>query len=125
MHNKLVEAALAWRHADMKSALIYLEEIDGDPDEAREALLIAERDLRIEADRVKKSCRRTRTFEVSYNYFDQGTVVTPTSTRCPLAIGQNYVITECHEPMFADDKAICFVEGHKTGITTEYLRAVR
>jgi hypothetical protein len=54
MHNKLVEAALAWRHADMKSALIYLEEIDGDPDEA-----------------------------------------------------------------------ICFVEGHKTGITTEYLRAVR
>lgn len=68
--------------------------------------------------------RRTKTFEVSYNFFEPGTLVTPTSTRCVLNVEQAYRITECHEPMYAEDEAICFVEGHRCGVSTEYLRTV-
>lgn len=74
--------------------------------------------------------RRTKTFEVSYNYFEPGTLVTPTSTRCPLNVEKVYRVRECHEPMYAEDEAICFVsehpsgEDHRTGISTEYLRTV-
>lgn len=68
--------------------------------------------------------RRTKTFEVSYNFFEPGTLVTPTSTRSVLRVEQAYRVTKCHEPMYAEDKAICFVSGHPDGVSTEYLRTV-
>jgi len=69
--------------------------------------------------------RRTKTFEVSYNFFEPGTLVTPTSTRSVLNVEQVYLVRECHEPMYAEDAAICFVGGHRCGVSTEYLRTVK
>lgn len=66
--------------------------------------------------------RRTKSFTVSYKFFERDTFVTPTSPRCPLDSNKVYKVIDCFEPTFAGDDAICFVEGHKHGITTEYLR---
>jgi len=68
--------------------------------------------------------KRTRTFEVTYNYFDVGATVTPTSTRSPLEIGRHYIVTKCYEPKYAGDDCIVFVEGVDYGISTEYLEEV-
>jgi hypothetical protein len=67
--------------------------------------------------------RRSKTFTVEYNYFEPGTRITPTSNRCPLERGV-YVVTKCIEPRDAQDEAVCFVQGRKTGISTTYLREV-
>jgi hypothetical protein len=69
--------------------------------------------------------RRTKVFEVEYNYFEPGTRVTPTSVRSVLDEGQVYTITECHHPRGADDRACCCVEGREIGLSTEYLREVK
>lgn len=66
--------------------------------------------------------KRSRTFEVAYNYFEPGTYVTPTSERHPLERGKVYKVTACLEPRFADEGCSCFVDDRKTGVTTEYLR---
>jgi hypothetical protein len=69
--------------------------------------------------------RRVKVFEVEYNYFEPGTLVTPTSVRSVLEEGQTYTITKCCHPRFADDRASCFVEGRETGLSTEYLKEVK
>lgn len=66
----------------------------------------------------------SKTFKVEFNYFEPGTRVTPTSSRCPLTMGQVYTVTKCIEPRFYADEAVCFVEGRKTGLSTTYLREV-
>jgi len=66
--------------------------------------------------------KRTKTFTVTFNWFAPGTIVTPTSTRCPLESGKFYVVTECHEPSFPDENAVVFVQGKQIGLSTEYLR---
>jgi len=68
--------------------------------------------------------KRTITFEVTYNYFEPGTLVTPTSNRCVVRPGFTYRVTECKEPRFPGDDCIVFVEGHGTGFSTEYLKEV-
>lgn len=68
--------------------------------------------------------RRIKVFEVEYNHFEPGTLVTPTSLRSVLVEGQVYTITKCLPPRFADDRASCFVEGRETGLSTEYLKEV-
>ena len=45
-------------------------------------------------------------------------------TSSVLNVEQVYRVTKCHEPMYAEDEAICFVEGHRYGVSTEYLRIV-
>jgi hypothetical protein len=69
--------------------------------------------------------RRVKVFEVEYNYFEPGTLVTPTSMRSVLEDGQVYTITKCCHPRYADGRASCFVEGRETGLSTEYLREVQ
>jgi hypothetical protein len=69
--------------------------------------------------------RCTKVFEVEYNYFEPGTLVTPTSVRSVLDMGQVYTITKCHHPRSADDRACCVVEGRETGLSTEYLKEVK
>ena len=59
-------------------------------------------------------------FEQSYNYFERGTKVRPTSTRCPLREGV-YTVVSCTEPLYPGDEAVCFLEGRECGIMTEYL----
>jgi len=66
--------------------------------------------------------RREKTFIETYNYFEPGTFVTPTSRRCVLVAGRVYKVVRCHEPLYAGDEAVVFVEGHRSGIRTEYLR---
>lgn len=68
--------------------------------------------------------KRTKTFEYTYNYFAPGTLVRPTSPRCSLEDGMAYKVTRCIEPMYAGDKCVIFVEGRKTGVSTEYLTEV-
>lgn len=68
--------------------------------------------------------KRTKVFEVEYKYFEPGTMVKPTSNRCSLSEGI-YEIISCTEPLYASDEAICFVKGHKYGISTEYLEEVK
>lgn len=68
--------------------------------------------------------RRTKTFEKTYKYFEPGTLITPTSNRCPLEYGKIYTVIECSEPMDCMDEAIVFVEGHQYGVRTEYLTEV-
>lgn len=66
---------------------------------------------------------RQRTFTVTYNYFEPGTIVEPTSTRSSLEPGQ-YKVLSCHEPRFDGDDAVVFVEGRGVAVRTEYLREV-
>lgn len=67
--------------------------------------------------------KRKKTFEVEYNYFEPGTLVRPTSPRCPLYTGI-YKVTKMYEPIDVTDEAICFVDGHSYGISTVYLEEV-
>jgi len=73
---------------------------------------------------------RSRTFTVHYNYFEPGTLVTPTSTRSTLKLEHVYRVHSCSEPCYPEDRAICFVsehsngKEHRYGVTTEYLREV-
>lgn len=69
--------------------------------------------------------RRQKAFVVSYNYFEPGTYIVPTSTRCVLAHKNGpllFKVVRCHEPLCAEGGAIVFVEGHASGIDAEYLR---
>lgn len=68
--------------------------------------------------------KRTKTFEIEYNWFEAGTLVTPTSRRCPLEVERVYKVRRCHEPMYAEDKAVVFVDDRETGMSTDYLREV-
>jgi hypothetical protein len=69
--------------------------------------------------------RKTKTFDKEYNYFEVGTKITSTSERrCPLEYGVIYIVTEMREPIFPEDDAICFVEGHKFGVSTTYFKEV-
>jgi hypothetical protein len=69
--------------------------------------------------------RRLATFTVEYNYFEPGTRVTPTSVRSVLEEGQVYTIKKCFHPLYADDRACCYVEGRETGLSSEYLREIQ
>ena len=62
-------------------------------------------------------------YEVQYKVFDIGERVTPTSPRCPLDPGI-YTVTEYHRPRHEGDEVVVFVEGHKTGVSGEYLTSV-
>jgi hypothetical protein len=62
----------------------------------------------------------TITFEVSYKVFDVGEKVRPSSNRCTLEPGV-YTVTSCVTPSFPGDYTIVFVEGHRTGVSAEYL----
>lgn len=69
--------------------------------------------------------RRQKAFVISYNYFKPGTYVVPTSSRCVLAnknIPLLFKVVRCYEPLHANDCCLVFVEGHATGVDTEYLR---
>lgn len=69
--------------------------------------------------------RKTKTFKQEYNYFKVGAKITSTSeSRCPLEYGVIYTVVEMLEPSYAGDEAVCFVEGHKYGVTTEYFKEV-
>jgi len=62
-------------------------------------------------------------YEVQYKVFDIGERVTPTSPRCPLDPGI-YTVTKYHGPRHEGDEVVVFVEGHKTGVSGEYLTSV-
>ena len=67
----------------------------------------------------------TRTFEIKFKVFEVGEKVRPTSPRCPLEPGE-YIVTRCVLPLCAsDDNSVVFVEGHKYGVSEEYLTAVK
>lgn len=68
--------------------------------------------------------KRTKDFTIEYNYFEPGTLVTPTSNRCPLEYGKTFKITMCREPMWPGDDCVVFVRGRTTGISSEYLKKV-
>lgn len=61
--------------------------------------------------------RRTKTFtfEVHYNYFEPGTLVTPLLDRGVLEKGRIYYVTSCLEPYEYDDEAIVFVKANPNG----------
>ncbi len=64
------------------------------------------------------------TWTEKYKMFEVGELITPTSTRCPLASGV-YEVEECKAPKFAGEQSMVFVKGHRYGVSTEYLaRAV-
>jgi hypothetical protein len=65
--------------------------------------------------------QRTKTFTVTYNYFEPGDLVTPTSTRCPLDPGV-YKVEMCFKPAYPGDECIVHIEGHQYGVSSEYLR---
>lgn len=70
--------------------------------------------------------KRSKTFTVTYNYFEPGTYVTPASQRSVLSHGDGsllFKVTQCLEPNFPEDTCIVFVKGHRYGVGTEYLRA--
>lgn len=67
----------------------------------------------------------TRAYEVSYRMFDVGERITPTSNRCPLEMGEVYVVTGCSSPIHGGDDAVVFVEGRPYGVSTEYLTTVK
>lgn len=69
--------------------------------------------------------KRSKTFTITFNYFEPGTYVTPTSRRCVLEPGTIHKVIECHEPLFPGEDAIVFVEGKRTGLSTEYLREAK
>ncbi len=52
---------------------------------------------------------------------NRGDRVTPASSRSALGPGE-YVVESCHEPQYPGDDVIVFVEGHRTGVSGEYLR---
>ena len=69
--------------------------------------------------------KRTKTFSVTYNYFEPGTYVVPTSTRCPLmreGTPPLFKVIDCMEPLFAEERCIVYVEGHKFGVDAAYVR---
>lgn len=66
--------------------------------------------------------RRTKTFtfEVNYNYFEPGTLVTPISNRSALEQGQIYYVISCLEPHEYDDGAIVFVKPNPDGVSRQW-----
>ena len=68
--------------------------------------------------------RRVKLVELHYNYFEPGTLVTPTSPRHPLDMGKQYVVTQCIEPRYEGDEGVVFVQGRDLGVTSNYLRDV-
>ena len=66
-----------------------------------------------------KTASETYIFE--WKVFEPGDRVSPTSTRCVLPPGV-YIVEEFHNPLipFELDGTV-FVEGHRTGVSAEYL----
>jgi hypothetical protein len=62
------------------------------------------------------------TFQIEYNYFEKGEVITPTSPRSPLTVGTLYTVQETRRPMFYGEEPVVFVVGRDTGVSGEYLR---
>ena len=67
--------------------------------------------------------RMTKTVLLRYTMFEKDDVVMPTSPRCPLLHGREYVFVRFVEPMGLDEYGTVFVEGHAYGVSAEYLRA--
>lgn len=74
--------------------------------------------------------RRIITFDVEYNYFEWGTIVTPIDCRGELDYRRHYRVIRCMEPELSDYVCTCYVEDVETGVfmedpvMTEYLREV-
>jgi hypothetical protein len=68
---------------------------------------------------------KTVSFTYEYNYFKPGTMVTPTSQKCPLAHGRAYQITRCAGPRKPGQGGTCHVKGRRRGLMTEHLREVQ
>ena len=66
---------------------------------------------------------KTVTYTETYKMFEVGERIRPTSPRCSLEPGE-YIVTKCIAPLFAGEESVVFVEGHKYGISTEYLEPV-
>ena len=81
-------------------------------------------DTPVNSPRRRREMRKTRTFEQTYNAFEVGTLVRPSSPRCSLPTDV-YRVISMHPPLYAGDEAICFVEGVATGVSTEYLMEVK
>lgn len=60
------------------------------------------------------------TFEVNYNYFESGTLVTPISGHGILEKGRIYCVTNCLEPYEHDDEAIVFVKPNPEGVPRQW-----
>ena len=68
--------------------------------------------------------RRTEITETRrYKLFDVGERVIPTSRRSGLDEGV-YVVTRCTPPLYFEDHATVFLEGHTHGFDTYYLTSV-
>lgn len=74
--------------------------------------------------------RRTKTFDIEYNYFEPGTIVTPIDGRGELEHRRHYRVIQCMEPELSDYVCTCYVEDVIEGVfmsnsvMTEYLREV-
>jgi hypothetical protein len=64
-------------------------------------------------------------FTYEYNYFKMGTLVTPTSQKCPLTYGRAYRVLRCAGPRAPGRGGICHVNGRRRGLSTEHLREVQ
>jgi len=62
--------------------------------------------------------KRTKTFEVEFNYFEPGTIVEFIDG---FRTGKHEV-KECHEPMFPGEDSVVFLTGDKFGVTGDRLR---
>lgn len=74
--------------------------------------------------------RVTKTIEITYDVYESGELVKPSSPCCPLMPGV-YRVTRCIEPVDIwthglPNTEFCtvFVEGHEYGISAEYLMLV-
>jgi hypothetical protein len=65
--------------------------------------------------------RRTLTYETTYFEFEPGEKIIATSPRSPLEQGKVYTVREFHPPRIYGDEPIIFLEGRRTGITSEYV----
>lgn len=70
--------------------------------------------------------KRTKTFEATYNYFEVGTIVTPTHNLHELDFGKAYEVKECVEPETAKQPClavlISVLSGERYVVSTEFLK---
>jgi len=63
--------------------------------------------------------RRKKTFEMEYNYFEEGAKVTPTK-ESSLMKG-TYIVIACVEPKILGDECLVYVKGHPNAINAEHM----
>jgi len=69
--------------------------------------------------------RKSKTFNITYNFFKPGArVITTSSARCPLQANDIYTVIECSEPEYAGDICTVYLKEYGYGVDSYYLKEV-